>query len=113
MNELKKPSPETERWLADRRRSGHWMAIAPNDEIPGDIVGWDRTILHMFQAAFSPEIERRFASGLIDQKFVLVAAQLLQPGKGTRIIRLNEEVRGVALIKSDRPIAKGDPDLVS
>src|ERR1043165_4187837 len=106
-------SPETSKWLEDRRRPGNWLYIGPTDEIPGDISGWDITILHIFQIAFAPEIRERFKSKKLGNDFMLMAAQLIQPPDGPQIIRLNDEVRGLPLIRLSRPIEKGDPVLVS
>lgn len=106
-------SAETARWLDDRRRPGNWIAIAPDDEIPSDIPGWNRTILHMFQIAISPEIERRLAAGALGQDFELYSAQLIQPPDGSQLIRLNGEVRGLPLIRLTRSVERGDPILMT
>lgn len=106
-------SPATLEWLSDRRRPGNWVAVAPADEIPGDIQGWYRTILNMFQVAISPEIERRLAAGTLDEKFELYSAQLIQPPDGSQVIRLNDEIRGLPLIKLTRSIEKGDPIFIT
>jgi hypothetical protein len=57
----------------------------------------------MFKIEFAPEIERRLAAGNINDDFVLHAAQVLYPIEGPRVIRLNEEVRGVVNIKVIAP----------
>lgn len=106
-------SPETTRWLEDRRQPGNWLAIRPDDEIPADVPGWDRTILHMFQIAFAPEIFRRLASGALDDTFVLFSAQLIQPEEGGQRIRFNHEVRGIPLVRLSRPVEKGESVLTS
>jgi uncharacterized protein (UPF0332 family) len=93
--------PETKVWLEERRRAGNWFDIAPDDEIPIDVSGPERTILHMFQLAFAPEIRRRFDSGLLDDDFCLLFAQLLQPTDCPQIVRLNDQVRGVARLHRD------------
>ena len=100
------------RWLTDRQRPGNWIDIAQEDEIPNDIVGWNRTIVHLFQVVFAPEIKRRFASGQIDEHFFLLAAQLLQR-EDDKQVRLNEEVRGIGLIKVQRPVEKNEPIFAS
>jgi hypothetical protein len=84
------------------------MDISPDEEINPDIEGWQRTICHMQQLTFSPEIRRRRAANEIDDNFILWAAQLIQPHGGGQIIRLNEEVRGVQYIRVGRPIEKGE-----
>jgi hypothetical protein len=111
--EERRLSATTLHWLDERRRPGNWIAIAPSDEIPSEIIGWDRTILHMFQIAFSPEIQRRLEAGQLSDDFQLIAAQMIQPEATPAIIRLNSEVRGVTLIRATRPIEKGEPVLVS
>lgn len=102
-------SVETANWLNQHQRNGNWYDIADSDVIPLDISGPMLTVLHMFQLAFSPEIKRRLHSGELDDKFVLSCAQLIQPLEGSRIIRLNEEVRGIGTVRADRPVQKGDP----
>lgn len=106
-------STETAQWLEERRKPGNWFAIKPEDEIPSDVSGWDRTILHMFQIAFAPEILRRLENGTLDDHFVLLAAQMIQPVEGGQVIRLNGEVRGVPLVRLNRPVEKGEAVLVS
>lgn len=101
-------SPSTELWLQQRRQSGNWVDIAEADEIPADIEGWYRTVLHMFQIAFAPEIRHRLSSKKLGKNFILTAAQMLQSEEGGRIIRLNEEVRGTALVRATRPIQAGE-----
>lgn len=68
----------TRDWLAERERAGNWYDIAPTDEIPCDVAPQFRTILHMFQLAFGPELRKHLAEGTIDDRFVLRMAQLLQ-----------------------------------
>ncbi|MGP1284165.1 MAG: hypothetical protein ACTS1X_14415 [Parasphingopyxis sp.] len=101
-------SEETLKWLNDRHRNGNWIEIAPKEDIPSDIVGWDRTILHMFQISFGPEIARRREAGQIDDDFSLFAAQMIQTGETVKEVRLNEEVNGVTVIKANRPVNKGE-----
>lgn len=106
-------SAETQRWIEDRRRPGNWFSIAADDELPRDIVTWEITLLHMFQIAFSPELEKRAAEGRLAENFQLISAQWLGPDEGRPIIRINDEVRGVSLIRLSRTIEKGDPIFLS
>ena len=106
-------SQETNRWLQERQRSGNWFDIAETDEIPADIEGWFRTILHIFQIAFAPEIRRRLLSGQLDENFFLGAAQLILPEDGERMVRLNDEVRAVGLVRVNRAVKKGDAVFLS
>ncbi|MCY4004138.1 MAG: HEPN domain-containing protein [Rhodospirillales bacterium] len=105
--------PTSCEWLRERQRPGNWIDVAETDEIPSEIEGWNVTVIHMFQIAFAPEIRRRSVVGMLDDGFFLTAAQMIQPEDGTQIIRLNEEVRGTALIRANRTIQKEDPIFVS
>ena len=114
MNDIEQTtSQETDRWLQERQRSGNWFDIAETDEIPADIDGWLRTILHLFQIAFAPEIKKRLASGQLDDKFTLYAVQWIQPIEGRGMVRLNEEVRAIGLVRATRAIKEGDPVFLS
>ena len=106
-------SAETVHWLQRRQQPGNWMDIAETDEIPTDIEGWYITVLHMFQIAFAPEIRRRIATAQLDNDFFLTSAQLIQPEESRKIIRLNEEVRGTALVRTNRSVRQGEPVFVS
>lgn len=97
-----------EEWIAARRRTGNWIDLHPQEVIPRNLQGWDRTILSMFQLAFAPEIRRRIDEGNLTEKFFLFAAQLIQPYEGGRIVRLNEEVRGNAEVKSAGAFEPGE-----
>ena len=100
-------------WLQERQRPGNWIDVAESDDIPAEIEGWYRTIIHMFQIAFAPEIRQRLSTGMLDETFLLTAAQMIQPEAGSQIIRLNDEVRGTAHVRATRPVQKGEPVLVS
>ena len=104
-----KTSQATRDWLAERERAGNWYDIAPTDEIPCDVAPQFRTILHMFQLAFGPELRKRLAEGTMDDRFVLRMAQLLQRENSPQEVRLNGEVRGIALTRVDRPVSQDDP----
>ena len=106
-------SQETARWLQKRERPGNWFDIADTDIIPIEIEGSFRTILHMFQIAFAPEIRRRRSAGQLDDNFFLAAVQLIQPEEGEPMVRLNGEVRGTALARVTRAVNKGDPVFLS
>ena len=109
MAQLQKSS----RWLQERQRPGNWIDVAEFDEIPPEIEGWYRTVIHMFQIAFAPEIRQRLSAGGLDQTFFLTAAQMIQPETGAQMIRLNGEVRGIANVRATRPVQKGEPVFVS
>lgn len=112
-NDNQKQFPSTANWLQQRQRSGNWIDIAETDEIPNEIEGWHGTLLHMFQIFFAPEIRRRLSAKKLDDNFFLTAAQMLQPEEGERIIRLNEEVCGTALVRTNRSVQKGEPVFAS
>jgi hypothetical protein len=102
-------SPETLRWLAERLRPGNWFSIARDEVLPADVQMYERTILHMFQVCFGPEIERRITDGRLGDDFVLQMAQLVQPEDGPSFVRLNNEVRGIGVLKTTRPVGIGAP----
>lgn len=106
-------SPKTLGWLEERQRPGNWIDVAETDIIPADFVTGSRTLIHMFQIAFAPEIRRRLATGQLKQNFFLSAAQLIQPEEGENTVRLNEEVRGTAVVRVNRPVQQGEEVLVS
>lgn len=113
MNHEPTQSLETQHWIQQRQRPGNWFDIIENDEIPPGIVGSQRTILHMFQIAFAPEIRRRISSGQLGDYFFLNAAQLVQPEHGENTVRLNDEIRGLALVRASRTVHKGEQAFLS
>jgi len=66
----------------------------------------------MFQIAFAPEIRRRLSIKELGDDFFLSSAQLIQPPDGEDEVRLNEEIRGLALVRAERTVHKGDPVLL-
>jgi uncharacterized protein (UPF0332 family) len=94
-------------WIAQRLTPQNWLDVSPDEEIPGAIVGWNRTFAHMFQVAFSPEIRRRIEVGAIQEDFFLKQAQLVQPIEGGNFVRLNDEIKGTAYIREDGEIESG------
>ncbi|MET4701404.1 uncharacterized protein (UPF0332 family) [Constrictibacter sp. MBR-5] len=94
-------------WLSERQRPGNWLDVTPEDEIPPELPDWMRTFVHMQQICFAPEIRRRRDAGELPDGFLLWGAQLIQPHEGGRIIRLNEEVRGVPYLRLGRDVEKG------
>ena len=95
-------------WLAQHHRAGNWYDIASTDEIPACVVPEFRTILHMFQVRFGPEIRKRLDEGRIDGSFVLRLAQLVQWGDRPPEVRLNDEVRGEAMVRANHDVSPGD-----
>lgn len=56
-----------------------------------------------------PEIDRRKAEGRLPDDFVLWAAQVLMDVGGSGpVVRLNDEVRAVAQVKTNRPVGRGE-----
>ena len=106
-------SEESVNWLQKRLQPGNWFDIAPSDLIPPGIEGPLVTILHLFQIAFAPEIRQRLATGQLDEKFTLYAVQWIRPFEGRGIVRLNEEVRAIGIVRAPRAIEKGDPVFLS
>jgi hypothetical protein len=103
-------SVEGQQWLRERTQPGNWIKIAPDEEFPSCLHGtpWV-TLVHMFQIAFTPEIERRIAAGLIDDAFFVNVAQLITRDGGKQEVRFNDEVRGVGRVRVNQPVQKGDP----
>lgn len=102
-------SRATDIWLESRTRRGGWFDIAETEKIPAEIQGEFRSILHFFQIAFAPEIRCRISTGQLAEDFDFQGAQLIRPGDGGQIVRLNEEVRGNILIFSRHPVPDGEP----
>ena len=100
-------------WLNKRNRAGNWLDIDPSEEIPAEITGWMRTLVHMHQICFGPEIRRRRDAGGLPDDFILWGAQLIQPQDGTQLVRLNEEVRGVPYLRTNRAVEKDEQVLLS
>ena len=96
-------------WLTERHRAGNWYDITPTDEIPACVVPGFRAILHMFQIFFGPEIRKRLDEGQIDDSFELRSAQMVRWGDRPPEARLNDEVRGVAMVRANRDVSQGDP----
>lgn len=101
-------SEEARSWIKERLVSGNWWDVKPEEEIPSEVAGWNRTILNMFQISFAPEIRRRRDAGSIGDDFFLNAAQLIQPEEGPGFVRVNDEVQGLAYLKMDRAVQKGE-----
>lgn len=57
----------------------------------------------------TPEIERRKSSGKIQDDFILNAAQIVFSMEKAVEIRLNSEVKAIAMCKVNKPVVKGDP----
>lgn len=108
-----KKNQKSSQWLQERQRRGNWIDVAESDVIPTEIEGWYRTIIHMFQIAFAPEIRQRLSAGRLDETFFLTAAQMIQPEVGPQLIRLNGEVRGMAHVRATRPVQEGEPVFAS
>ena len=68
-----------------------------------------RTFNQMYEMFFGPEIERRKQNGTLPQDFGLYMAQVLFPPEGKNVVFLNDEVKGVGLMRANRPIVAGEP----
>lgn len=82
--------------------------VPPDSEALGQAV-----MKNVFEIWFTPEIERRRAAGLIGDDFVLMFAQALFPEDGPNEIRLNDEVRGIMMVESQRDATLGEQALMS
>jgi hypothetical protein len=74
-----------------------------------DPTGLERTLDHAFALWITPEIERRKTAGLIGDTFTLSQAQILFGDEGPRMVRLNEEVKGLLLVQTSRAVKAGEP----
>ncbi len=99
--------PDLQAWLGARRRPGNWFSIAADDEIPASVTGWERSLLSMFQIAFTPEIEQREKAGTLEADFFLKCAQLIQHESLPQQVRLNDEVQGVMRLDLETPPSGG------
>jgi hypothetical protein len=103
---------DAQRWLNARIRPDNWLDIAVDEAIPPEITGWMRTITEMHKLVFSPEIRQRAQAGGLPEEFIFWAGQLIQPHGGGRIVRINEEVRGVPYLRTTRAVERGDKILL-
>lgn len=71
-----------------------------------------RVLEQAFELWIKPELARRKEAGVLPDDFALWGAQRIQPPEGQVIIRINDEIRGVASIKTKRPFEKGDDVVV-
>lgn len=79
-------------------------------DIPDDVLGPERTLLHAFNLWINPEVHRRAKAGLIKIPMRLDFAQVLfRPGHQAPEVRLNDEVRGNAEVDSAQPLVPGKP----
>ncbi|WCK21763.1 hypothetical protein [Agrobacterium tumefaciens] len=76
-----------------------------NDQMGKD--GADYLVKQAIDLWFQPELERRKTAGRVGDDFRIRAAQALFPSGGGAIVRFNEEVHGVAHLKTTRPVEKG------
>lgn len=72
------------------------------------------TIKQAFELWITPEVVKRQTAGTLPAPFELTAAQVLFSPEGPGfLVRLNDEVRGVAWARAQRAVEKGDPVLQS
>lgn len=62
-----------------------------------------------FDMWVNPEIEKRRAAGTLPDPFELYMAQRIQFPDGRNLVRLNEEVRGIANVRAQREVKAGEP----
>lgn len=101
-------SDEGAQWIRDHVAKGNWVDIKPEEQIPNTITGFYRTIVHMFQISWGPEIRKRRLAGELPDDWTLYSAQMFQPYTGGVEVRLNDEVKGIAFARADRPVEKGE-----
>lgn len=68
------------------------------------------TFAHMWDLFFEPELKKRKAAGALPENFELWIGQVLFPseGEGNNRVLLNEEVKGMGLMRAQRPVQKGE-----
>lgn len=62
-----------------------------------------------FDLWVNPEIEKRRAAGTLPDPFELYMAQRIQFPDGRNLVRLNDEVRGIANVRAQREVKAGEP----
>jgi hypothetical protein len=72
-----------------------------------------RLLEQAFELWINPELERRRASGTLKEPFQFLMAQQIQRPDGTTIVRLNDEVRGIASLIASRDMETGEGILLS
>lgn len=89
--------------------------------IASDAIGGDadseefgsRVLENAFNLWINPELARRRALGELPEHFTLIAAQRIQRPDGTIIVRINDEVRGMASVRLSRSVQKGEAVMLS
>ena len=92
----------------DNSETGDLATVANQSEEFGQ-----RMLEQAFEMWINPELERRRVSGALKEPFQLLMAQRLQHPDGNIIIRINDEVRGVASLRASRDLQKGEEVLLS
>lgn len=100
-------------WMKAHIQPGNWLRVESNEELPSFLAGYTRTLAHMFQLSFSPEIIRRLDAAELPDDFSLWAAQMIQTEDAPKCVRLNDEIRGIMHVRMDRPIEKGETATMS
>lgn len=103
------PTADAITWLNQYSHVGNWLDIPLDEEIHPGVKGWTRSIVHMFQVSFGPELRRRRDEGLLPDNFFLYAAQMFQPRHGKTYVKINNEVKGVAYLSNPGEHQIGDP----
>jgi hypothetical protein len=75
--------------------------------VDAEITGYARTLQQLFEIWINPEIEKRKAAGTAPSALHMVQV-IMEPGR-ENIVRLNEEVKGVALVRATKAVNAGDP----
>jgi HEPN domain-containing protein len=99
--------------MTDTEIPAETSALTVNQIMPVIHNGFERTFTQMWEIFFGPEIERRMAAGSLSNEFALYMAQVLFPPEGLPRILLNEEIKGDALMRAQRPITEGQAIQVS
>jgi len=104
---------EEQQWMRAHIQPGNWLRVDADEELPPCLTGPIRTLAHMFQLSFSPEIVRRKEAGMLPEDFALWGAQMIQTEDAPKSVRLNDEIRGVMHVRMDRPVEKGEAATMS
>ena len=78
-----------------------------DDPYPG-LIGPERTLAHLWDLSIGPEIAKRQAAGILPPDYVPFIAQVLYPVEGPNRVLLDDEVKGVGLMRAQRAVKAGE-----
>ena len=76
-------------------------------DIPDHVIGYERTLLQIFNLWINPEVDRRVKAGKLTLPVNLVSAQVLFRSDKPPEVRLNGEVPGALEVRTSKPLVAG------